>query len=81
MPDAVCAVLTPDDGRKNHLKQECLTGTNKLRKVVSCWLYCQNILAMHGHMNVKPSDQFISTNGVSNVQYSFYYHSLQNLPY
>jgi len=26
---------------------------NKLRKVASCWLYSENILAMHGHMNVK----------------------------
>ena len=26
---------------------------NKLRNVASCWLYCANILAMHGHVNVK----------------------------
>jgi len=26
---------------------------NKSKKVASCWLYSQNILAMHGLMNVK----------------------------
>jgi len=44
----------PDDGRKNRLKHvERLTDINKLRNVASCWLYSENILVMHGHMNVK----------------------------
>ena len=44
----------PDDGRKTRLKHvQCLSGVYKLRKVASCWLYSENILAMHGHMNVK----------------------------
>ena len=44
----------PDDGRKNHLKHvERLTEIDKLRKVASCWLYSENILAMHGPKNVK----------------------------
>jgi len=30
-----------------------LTEINKLWNVASCWLYSANILAMHGHMNVK----------------------------
>ena len=41
----------PDDGRETRLKHvECLIRINKLRKD---WLYAENILAMHGHMNVK----------------------------
>jgi hypothetical protein len=44
----------PDDGRKKRLKHvERLTGINKLRKVASCWLYSENMLAMHGPTNVK----------------------------
>jgi len=44
----------PDDGWKNRLKHaEHLTEINKLRKVASRWLYFENILAMHGPMNVK----------------------------
>jgi len=31
---------------------ERLTEINKLWNVASCWLYCANILAMHGPMNV-----------------------------
>jgi len=31
---------------------ERLTEINKLRKIASCWLYSENILAMHGPMNV-----------------------------
>ena len=43
-----------DDGRKTRLKHaERLTEINKLRSVASCWLYSDNILAMHGPMNVK----------------------------
>jgi len=39
---------------KNCLKHvERLTEINKLRTVASCWLYSENILAMHGPMNVK----------------------------
>jgi len=44
----------PDDGRKARLKHvEYLIGINKLRNIMSCWLYSENILAMHGPMNVK----------------------------
>ena len=44
----------PDDGRKNRLKHvQRLTEINKLWNVASCWLYCANILAMDGPMNVK----------------------------
>jgi len=44
----------PDDGRKNRLKYvERLTEINKLRNFASCWLYYENILAMHGPMIVK----------------------------
>jgi len=43
----------PVDGRKNRLKHVLrLTEINKLRKFASCWLYSENILAMHGPMNV-----------------------------
>jgi len=38
----------PDDGRKNRLKH-----VKKLWNVASCWLYCANILAVHGPMIVK----------------------------
>jgi len=55
----------PDDGRKNRQKHvERLTKINKLRKVPSCCLYSENILAMHGPMNVK----FITKNFSSLVQ-------------
>ena len=72
----MCSFWAPDDGRKNRLKHvERLTEINKLRNVASCWLCSANILAMHGHMNVKcihlgwavllclmvPSFDFIST--------------------
>ena len=44
----------PDDGRKTRLKHvERLIGIKKLWNVASCWLYAENILAMHGPMNVK----------------------------
>ena len=43
----------PDDGRKNRLKHvERLTEINKSWNVASCWLYSENVLAMHGPMNV-----------------------------
>ena len=39
---------------KDRLKHvQRLTEINKLRNVASCWLYSENILAMHGPMNVK----------------------------
>ena len=49
----------PDDGRKTRLKHvERLTEINKLWSVASCWLCSANILAMHGHMNVKFKNTF-----------------------
>ena len=46
--------FAPDDGRKNRLKHVVrLTEINKLWNAAYCWLYSANILAMHGHMNVK----------------------------
>jgi len=43
-----------DDGQKKRLKHiEHLTEINKLRNTASCWLYSENILAMHGPRNVK----------------------------
>jgi len=54
IPDAVRAVLSPDDGRKNCLKHvERLTETNTFKNVAYFWLYFANILAMHRPMNVK----------------------------
>jgi len=48
----------PDDGRKTRMKHvERLTEINKLRKVASYWLYSENILAMHGPMNVTKKGQ------------------------
>jgi len=42
-----------DDGRKNRLKHvESLTEINKLWNVASRCLYSENLLAMHGSMNV-----------------------------
>jgi len=39
---------------KNHLKHvKRLKEINKLRNIASCWLYSENILAMHGPINVK----------------------------
>ena len=35
---------------------ERLTEINKLRNVASYWLYSENILAMHGLMNIKYSE-------------------------
>ena len=43
----------PDVGRKTHLKHvERHTEINKLRNMASCWLYFENILAMHRPVNV-----------------------------
>jgi len=51
-----------DDGRKNCLKHvQRLTEINKLWNVASCWLYSVNILAMHGPMNVKFTNQLLAT--------------------
>jgi len=56
-----------DDGRKNCLKHvERLTEINKLWNVEFCWLYCANILAMHGPVNVK------SREGVEVCLYDFF---------
>jgi len=53
IPDAVCAVLSSDDGWKAHLKHvEHLTEINKLCNVASCWLYSVNIVEMHRPVNV-----------------------------
>jgi len=50
----------PDDERKNSLKHvERLTEINKLRNLASCWLYSENMLVMHGHMNVKYRDSLL----------------------
>jgi len=44
----------PDDGRKTRLKHVGrLTEINKLWNIASCWLYSENILAMHGPVKVK----------------------------
>ena len=44
----------PDDGRKTRLKRvQHLTEINKFEKHCIFWLYSENILAIHGHMNVK----------------------------
>jgi len=54
MPDAVYAVLSSWWWTKNRLKHvERLTQINNSRNVASCWLYSENILAMHGHTNIK----------------------------
>ena len=46
-------------GGKNRLKHvERLTEINEFRNVASCWLYCANVLAMHGPVNVKFSLAF-----------------------
>jgi len=51
----------PDDGRKSRLKHvDHLTGINKLRNVASYWLYSDNTLAMHGHVNVKKCNPTLS---------------------
>jgi len=41
------------DGKSCLKHAERLTEINKLRNVASCWLYSENILAMHGPINVK----------------------------
>jgi len=52
-PEAVCAVLSPWRSTEK-LSETCRASyRNKLRKAASCWLYCENILAMHRPMNVK----------------------------
>jgi hypothetical protein len=54
IPEALCTVWAPDDGRRNRLKHvERFIEINKLRNVVSCWLHFGNILKMHGLMNIK----------------------------
>jgi hypothetical protein len=56
----------PDDGRKTHLKHvQLLTEINKLWNVASFWLYAANILAMHGHMNVKSQNTIYSRSNKS----------------
>ena len=53
-------LCAPDDGRKNRLKHaEGLTEINKIEKRCICWLYSENILAMHGTMNVKKKCQIL----------------------
>jgi len=48
----------PDDEWKTRLKHaERLTEINKLLNVASCWMYCANILAMHGPRDVKVSSR------------------------
>ena len=52
----------PDDGRKNSLKHvQRLKEINKLWKGASYWLYFENILAMHGPMDVKCNIYCFST--------------------
>ena len=44
----------PDVGRRKRLEHvERLTEISILRNVASCWLYSENILAMHGPVNDK----------------------------
>jgi hypothetical protein len=54
IPDAVCAVLSCWWWTESRLKHvERLTEINKLWNVATCWLYCANVLAMHGPTNVQ----------------------------
>jgi hypothetical protein len=54
---------------KNRLKHvERLTEIKKLRNVVSCWLYCANILAMDGPVNVKSVFSFLYRAIVLDIQ-------------
>jgi hypothetical protein len=47
-------MIAPDDGWRNRLKHvEHFIEINKLRKAASCWLHFENILKMHGLMNIK----------------------------
>jgi len=46
------------DGNPRLKPVERLTKINKLRNVAACWLHSENILAMHGPMNVKHSVGF-----------------------
>jgi len=44
VPDAICAVLSSDDGQKTRLKHvERLTEIKKLWNVASAWLYYENM--------------------------------------
>ena len=58
--DAVCAVLSSwwwsEKTASKHVQR--LTEINKLRNVASCWMYSENILEMHGPMNIKPIPNF-----------------------
>jgi len=55
----------PGDGRKTRLKHVERLAEINLRNVASCWLYSENILAMHGPMNVKLNETFGATyNGI-----------------
>jgi len=47
------------DGKTRLKHVERLTEINKMRKIASCWLYSENILAMHGPMNAKLDLKFI----------------------
>jgi hypothetical protein len=45
IPEAICTVWAPDDGRRNRLKNvQHFIEINKLRNVASCWLHFGNIL-------------------------------------
>jgi hypothetical protein len=56
IPEAVCVVWVPDDGRRNRLKHvEHFMEINKLRSVASCWLHFGNMLKMQGLMNIRYS--------------------------
>ena len=70
----MCSFYARDDGRKNRLKHvEGLTGMNKLWNVASCWLYCANVLAMHGPMNII-SSSFLSSPVLCYYYYYYYHH-------
>jgi len=47
------------DGKTFRKNVERLTEINKLRMVASRWLYSENILAIHGAMNVKCNQQLL----------------------
>jgi hypothetical protein len=45
IPEAVCTIWAPDNGRRNRLKHvEHFIEINKLRNVASCWLHFGNTL-------------------------------------
>ena len=58
-PDAVCAVLSSCWWTEKPSETCRASYRNKLWNIACCWLYAANILATHGHTNVKVIKKYV----------------------